>query len=88
MAAAIAGMTWNAHIRQSWRFNPVRHSLENDPLPYFEEGRRSAAKLLTKDEARRMATTFAKLPELLRRNDWVSVAKLESSALYHPRRRV
>jgi hypothetical protein len=57
---------WSAELTPNWFI--VRDG-DGQQLAYVyyesEPGRRSAAKLLTKDEARRIAANIAKLPEAI-----------------------
>jgi endo-1,4-beta-D-glucanase Y len=57
---------WSAEVQQN---HYVVRDANKQQLAYVyyesEPGRRAAAKMLTKDEARRIAANIAKLPELL-----------------------
>jgi hypothetical protein len=59
---------WTVEEMNDCCFIVKDHAGQSLAYVYFkkEAGRRAAAKLLTGDEARRIATKIAKLPELLR----------------------
>ena len=70
IAMHCVSITVTCYLKWPHRERSHRHLDWSSAHFYYEEeqGRRSAAKLLTKDEARRMAVNSAKLPVLLKQS--------------------